>query len=288
MRRSGARHARQRLRRAALPAAAVSGAATVAVFGAVLITPGGLGAGRTGPRLAAAFSVQPGHPHASQPARPRGRSFPGTPAVGALFTRSHGRLGHHFCTASVVHSRPGNLLITAAHCLTGRRVGGPDGIVFVPGFHDGRAPDGRWRIAAVFVDRAWSARHAPNHDVAFLRAGRAGREIEKVTGADRLGVGWPPQRVRVIGYPDGARRPVTCTARARAFGARQMVFDCAGYADGTSGGPFLARHRRNARRPVVIGVIGGYQQGGDSPDVSYSARLRASVAALYKVATAHR
>jgi len=32
-------------------------------------------------------------------------------------------------------------------------------------------------------------------------------------------------------------------------------------------------------------VIGGYQEGGDTPNVSYSARFRANVAALYKAAT---
>jgi hypothetical protein len=35
---------------------------------------------------------------------------------------------------------------------------------------------------------------------------------------------------------------------------------------------------------MVIGVIGGYQQGGDTPSVSYSARFGALVADLYKTA----
>ena len=36
----------------------------------------------------------------------------------------------------------------------------------------------------------------------------------------------------------------------------------------------------------MIGVIGGYQQGGDTPQVSYSSVLGASAAALYKQAVA--
>jgi hypothetical protein len=39
--------------------------------------------------------------------------------VGALFTTSSGQLGKHFCTASVVDSPAGDLLMTAAHCVTG-------------------------------------------------------------------------------------------------------------------------------------------------------------------------
>jgi hypothetical protein len=35
----------------------------------------------------------------------------------------------------------------------------------------------------------------------------------------------------------------------------------------------------------VIGLIGGYQQGGDTPDISYSIRFLAAVAALYKTAS---
>jgi hypothetical protein len=36
----------------------------------------------------------------------------------------------------------------------------------------------------------------------------------------------------------------------------------------------------------VIGVIGGYKQGGDVAAVSYSARFGAAIRALYQVAVA--
>jgi hypothetical protein len=36
----------------------------------------------------------------------------------------------------------------------------------------------------------------------------------------------------------------------------------------------------------VIGVIGGYEQGGNTPQVSYSAVLGGNAAALYKRAVA--
>ena len=66
-----------------------------------------------------------------------GQAFAGTPAVGALFTTSAGKLGRHFCTATVVNSPAGDLVITAAHC-----VSGTSGVVFVPGYDNGTTPYG--------------------------------------------------------------------------------------------------------------------------------------------------
>ena len=272
---------RERLRGAIARAGTAAPVLTVAVLGTAAMTPAEHSADRLAFRLAAAIRIAPRHALDAA----RGRPFNGTPAVGALFTVSGGRLADHFCTASVVHSRRGDLLITAAHCLTGEPVGKPGGIVFVPAYHNGKSPYGAWRITAAFVDRAWSSRHDPADDVAFLRAGRPGSRIEKTTGADQLGIGRPPQPVRVIGYPDGAGRPITCQAPSRGFGASQMVFDCDGYADGTSGGPFLTHVSKATGRGTVIGLIGGYQQGGDTPDISYSIRFLAAVAALYKTAS---
>jgi len=37
---------------------------------------------------------------------------------------------------------------------------------------------------------------------------------------------------------------------------------------------------------IVIGVIGGYEQGGLTPQVSYSAMFGANVMALYEMAVA--
>jgi V8-like Glu-specific endopeptidase len=222
-------------------------------------------------------------PDSAPPSRP----FGGTAAVGALFTVSAGgRLGQHFCSASVVHSRNGDLVMTAAHCLAGRVIGGARGIVFVPGYHRGQAPHGSWKVTEAFVDQAWAASQDPDDDYAFLVARRPGPVLEQVTGAETLGIGLPPQRVTVIGYPDATQRPVTCTGRARVFRRTQLVFRCAGYPDGTSGGPFLARVDPATGRGTVMGVIGGYQQGGATADVSYSARLTSRAHDLYLQAEA--
>lgn len=212
--------------------------------------------------------------------------FPGTPAVGALFTTAAGKLGQHFCTASVIDSPNGDLAITAAHCVTGTS----GTIDFVPGYDDGTSPYGVWTVTKVYVDHAWSSSSSQDDDFAFLRVSqpRSSTPIEDVTGADRLATGSPASRqmVQVIGYPNSSGEPVTCQNWLREPMDAQLEFDCGGYPDGTSGGPFLSEVDQTTGQGLVIGVIGGYQQGGDTPEVSYSAVLGANAAALYKTAVA--
>ena len=213
-----------------------------------------------------------------------GQDFAGTPAVGALFTMSKGKLGRHFCTASVVGSPHGDLVITAAHCVTGT-----SGIVFVPGYDRGAAPYGIWTVTQIYADRSWTSSSDPDDDVAFLRVAQAGSivPIEDVTGAEALKTGTPArQLVEVIGYPDSGRQPILCRNWTREPMSDQLEFDCGGYTDGTSGGPFLASVNSLTGQGTVIGVIGGYEQGGLTPQISYSSRFGANVAALYRRAVA--
>jgi hypothetical protein len=214
-----------------------------------------------------------------------GQAFGGVPDVGALFTASAGKLGTHFCTASVVHSAGGDLAVTAAHCMSG--VQGQQ-VVFVPGYANGKEPYGVWPVAAVYTDQGWQSSQNPDDDVAFLRlSDTKGVPVENVTGAERLGTGWlAPALVRVIGYPGDADQPLSCVNWAKSFSATQLEFDCDGYTDGTSGGPFLVSASGASGQGTVIGVIGGYEQGGDTSEVSYAAAFGVAVKALYQKAEA--
>jgi V8-like Glu-specific endopeptidase len=196
------------------------------------------------------------------------QAFAGTPAVGALFTMSAGKLGQHFCTATVIDSPDGDLAITAAHCVTGT-----SGTVdFVPGYDNGHTPYGVWTVTKVYVDQAWNSSSNPDDDFAFLRISHPGSNVpvEDKTGAEKLGTGTPAshQLVQAIGYPDSSNQPVTCQNSLSEPMAGQLEFDCAGYTDGTSGGPFLSEVNTRTGRGTVIGVIGGYQQGGYLPQIS--------------------
>jgi V8-like Glu-specific endopeptidase len=213
-----------------------------------------------------------------------GQNFAGTPAVGALFTTSAGKLGHHFCTASVVSSPHGDLVITAAHC-----VSGASGIAFVPGYDRGAAPYGVWTVTKVYADRSRRTSSDPDDDVAFLHVGQPGSTvpIEDVTGAEQVATGTPArQLVEVIGYPDSGDDPIACRNWTREPMSDQLEFDCGGYTNGTSGGPFLADVNPQTGQGTVIGVIGGYEQGGLTPQISYSSMFGANIAALYQLAMA--
>ena len=224
--------------------------------------------------------------HLTAPSSRDGQAFSGTPPVGALFTTSAGGLNQHFCTATVVHSPAGDLVITAAHCVTGTQ----GTLDFVPGYDQGGEPYGVWTVTKVYVDQAWSSSSSQNDDFAFVRVSRPGSSvpIEDVTGAERLDTDLPASRelVQVIGYPNATNQPVTCQNPIKQAMAGQLEFDCDGYTNGTSGGPFLSEIDQVTGQGLVIGVIGGYQQGGDSPQVSYSPVLGANAAALYRVAVA--
>jgi V8-like Glu-specific endopeptidase len=219
-----------------------------------------------------------------------GASHPAPPAdaIGVLFHITHrGQLtGGHFCTASVVDSPQGDLVMTAAHCVT--RVGAGQ-FAFVPGVRYGHTPYGVWPVTRVTVDQAWATSADPDHDVAFLQVKklRSAITVQSVTGGERLGLSQPAgQFVRVTGYPDRLAAPITCENWVSAFSPTQLRFDCGGYTNGTSGSPLLTGVSPTTGLGTLIGVIGGYQQGGDTDSVSYAARLGASAAALYRTATA--
>ncbi|MEU8921321.1 trypsin-like peptidase domain-containing protein [Kitasatospora sp. NPDC048545] len=200
-----------------------------------------------------------------------------TDTVGALFSGKV-EAGNHFCTASVLHSATGNLLLTAAHCLDST-----DGVTFAPGYRDGSAPYGTWRVTAIHTTTGWSQKGDTDEDFAILEtAPNNGRKVEDVVGGNRLGTDEPfDAAVRLYGYPADSETPNLCTNGTDRKSSYQRVIDCPTYPSGTSGGPWI-----DVATGDVVGAIGGYQQGGDSDDVSYSAYFDHTIAALYNQAVA--
>ena len=196
--------------------------------------------------------------------------------MGALFS---GDLeGGHFCTASVVRSGGRDLILTAAHCLSGD---GDTDVVFAPGYRNGRAPYGLWRVTRTFVPRAWSDRSDEDSDFAFaVVAAKGGRDLEDVVGANALVTGRATgvSDVVVTGYPNVREAPLTCTNRPTVQSRTQQRIECPDFTDGTSGSPWVDREGE------VVGVLGGFEQGGATDDVSYSAVLGGAAASLYREA----
>jgi V8-like Glu-specific endopeptidase len=288
-------HRRPRRRRATVASLAwLSFAITAVVAVGLVVISGGTGTssaarrqdaaadGKSAHTTAAPTVTTPASPTPSVTGTPDGRAFGGMPTVGALFLTSGGKPTSHFCTASVIDSPGRDLVLTAAHCVGGASRSGDLGIAFVPGYHDGKAPYGTWSATRFIADSAWNSSSDPNHDIGFLEVSEDGgdRRIEDVTGAVKLTVGHSLSGVtRVVGYPASTDKPISCQNQVTEHSKRQMEFDCPGFTSGTSGGPFFAADGS------VIGVIGGYQQGGNDPDVSYSPAFTSDMQDLYGVAT---
>ncbi len=205
--------------------------------------------------------------------------------VGALFEQDAS--GNHFCTASVVASPGKDLLITAAHCIHGGKGSGyHSNIVFIPDYRDGNTPFGVWTPQRLLVAPQWAGSSDPDYDVGFVTLQpHNGQNIQQVLGGSHLGsdTGYR-YLVRVTGYPDSANAPITCINWTSQQSATQLRFECSGYTGGTSGSPWVTRFDARSRTGTIVGVIGGYQQGGDTPSVSYSSYLGSGIQQLYQQA----
>ncbi|MFI0812722.1 trypsin-like serine peptidase [Streptomyces echinatus] len=211
--------------------------------------------------------------HAS-PARPGDR-------VGTLFVAdgAGGPVGGHFCTASVVHSPRGDLVVTAAHCVSDDDLD----LVYAPGYRDGRAPYGMWEVTRRFLADGWTEDEDEDSDLAFFTvADRDGRRLEDVVGANRFTTGTDTgaTAVTVTGYPESGEAPITCTSRPAVHSATQQRIACPAFTSGTSGSPWVNGDDQ------VVGVLGGHERGGATADISYSVVLGGKAETLYREATA--
>jgi Trypsin-like peptidase domain len=182
------------------------------------------------------------------------------PRVGAVFLDGHAA---HVCTASVVHSRSGDLVLTAAHCLPrGSRA------TFVPGFTgDAPTPD-VWTVDAIYLDNRWIVNKDPFADYAIARVSKAAGGSLETRAGSALSLGTAPipgSRVTVTGYPAGVGgRPVRCQGSTGLTASGFPSLPCEGLVDGTSGAPWVSGS-------TVTGVIGGLEAGGCAQNLSYSA-----------------
>jgi hypothetical protein len=171
----------------------------------------------------------------------------------------------------------------------------PGHVVFVPDYADGLAPYGLWIVTKVIEDQPWLASGDPDDDFAFLVVSQRGSKVpvQNLTGGEIVGSGELSGRpVVVAGYPDVQNTPVSCKNTVSAISATQYEFDCDGFTDGTSGSPLLADQDATGSgttasagsAAMVIGVIGGFEQGGYTASVSYDARFSSRLQSLYLIA----
>src|SRR5215471_9132934 len=92
-----------------------------------------------------------------------------------------------------------------------------------------------------------------------------------------------------------ATRATSCSSPATLTGPRrtasqqstyQVRFECGGFFGGTSGSPWVTNFNLKSGTGTIVGVIGGYQEGGATDSVSYSSYLDDDIRKLYEQAQA--
>ncbi|OIK28235.1 trypsin-like serine peptidase [Streptomyces malaysiense] len=228
---------------------------------------------------------------------PPSRSFDGIPQAGTFFwtdARGTGRT----CSGSVVRSPGHDLVLSAGHCLKGYSGTAPQRrLAFVPQYHDGVKPYGVFPVTpdGVYVpqqyyDRGEHAGAAYDFGFAVTEPDQDGTSLQDAVGGVRLltGTGYRHAPVRMIGYPAGAEKPLECWSRTTRWASDDPAdpgtfsrIACDAFVGGTSGGPMLVPWVDGW---AVVGVIGGYHTGGNTPQVSYSAYFGSATRALYGAA----
>ncbi|MEU4211039.1 peptidase [Streptomyces sp. NPDC026206] len=146
----------------------------------------------TGPeRGARTTTVAPTSPAAGA------RSFPqagGPWTGGGAVTRTSGRVFFTFqnrtasCSGNAVTSKNGSTVLTAGHCVK-YQGSWHTNWVFVPGYHDGQSPHGRWTATKTMTTPQWSENEQTgmNFDVGAAVVGPVdGKKLTDVVGAQGL------------------------------------------------------------------------------------------------------
>jgi V8-like Glu-specific endopeptidase len=194
----------------------------------------------------------------------------GSKVVGALFHNNGS--GDHFCSASVIYSSRHNLLLTAAHCLYYKHKWSSK-IAFVPKYTAGHRPYGLWTVSTMTLDSRWINKGDVDLDFGFAGVNKLhGKNIADVVGYNSLLTGQGFNKsITVIGYPRTAGQPIHCETHTFKQSKYQQGFDCPGFTGGTSGSPWIMHYNKSTQSGMVIGALGGYQQGGATASRSYSA-----------------
>ncbi|MER5299662.1 trypsin-like serine protease [Streptomyces lasiicapitis] len=222
------------------------------------------------------------------PAKRQGTYFGGTPTVGTFFSSQSAvgsKDGNTYCTASVVHSKTRDLILTAGHCSFSL---GQTHQVFVPKYQHGQGGAqqelGIFPIKKVFKDPRYvknTKGSVSDLDFGFARVGlnSKGQKLQDATGAALKLTptgSYKHKNVTVIGYPAGQaagnhdQKPLRCTANtARLPRFRQMEFVCGGYYGGVSGGPWITDFNPENGTGNIIGNTGGYNGGGNDQNVDW-------------------
>ena len=99
--------------------------------------------------------------------------------------------------------------------------------MFVPGYRDGRAPYGKWKVGKRYMPAGWSQGYDEDSDVAFATVEGA---VQDAVGGNRFvtHTATGATAVTVTGYPSSREVPVSCTNKPTAHSRTQQRIECPG------------------------------------------------------------
>ncbi|MGO1544481.1 MAG: trypsin-like serine peptidase [Gulosibacter sp.] len=229
---------------------------------------------------------------ATMPSDPTGY---GTVATAEVFDRNglgastFGRLYFTFdgqmlnvCSATIVNSDSGSIVVTAAHCVVTTDGTGTvaQSVIFVPGDRNDaqEQPHGMWAATSVsvpqqFVDGAITddqgylqSDEGWNYDFAFLKMEeKDGQTIQEVAGAQGIAFGVPVDTLTQIGYPsagefDGREEYMCASTSFTSNWQGGYTHDC-NMTQGASGGGWLSDYDQETGTGYVVGVTSTISTG---------------------------
>ena len=176
--------------------------------------------------------------------------------------RVHGKLvgtyqgvGNFSCSATVVSSESGNLVVTAGHC--GIDAGGSGvfatNLSFIPGYARNKIPYGVWPVVHLITPGAWARSAKFDYDTAMLRVKQSPYgSLQKIVGSRGIGFNQPrSQHIAAYGYPARGKpayngnKLIRCDSKqikdpGRSGGPRGRGIKC-DMKQGASGGGWVAQ-----------------------------------------------
>ncbi|HEX2313984.1 MAG TPA: peptidase [Thermomonospora sp.] len=163
--------------------------------------------------------------------------------TGRVFFTHKGRAAS--CSGSAVVSQNRSTVITAGHCVKLEGSWHTDWI-FVPGYHNGNAPYGKWTARKTLATAQWSADEAIQYDIgAAVLNPLDGRQLTDVVGGRAIAFDQPKrQAMYSFGYPaaapyDGTKLTYCSGTTTSSFLLGTLGMACT-MTGGSSGGPWLS------------------------------------------------
>lgn len=203
---------------------------------------------------------------------------------------------NYVCSGSAVASAHGDVVLTAAHCVSGGAGQWASNWIFVPGYRDGTRPHGAFTARRFFVSPRWTE-HAgtanERYDVAFVTVNPPPAPSESRQAGMLLPAGQPVAfsqpfaagTAYVFGYPAeppySGLYPNYCAGPAQPGGLGVTRTRCAMTA-GDSGGPWFAGFSPRTGTGTIVAIT--TYKISDNPRVLYATVLGPAARVLYQEA----